>query len=137
MKVLIDIDVLLDTAMARPQFLRDSANVLDRLARPGMHPCLCGSSVTTLYYVLSREIGQPQARQAVRQFLTWLDPIPSLRATLQAAVASDMADFEDAVVAYTAQQAGASAIVTRNLRDFAASPVRAYTPEQWLALHPA
>ena len=50
------------------------------------------------------------------------------RAVLNAATRSDMPGFEDAVLAYSAHLAGAQAIITRNLRDFAKSPVRAYTP---------
>jgi hypothetical protein len=53
---------------------------------------------------------------------------------LDAALASKSPDFEDAVLAEAAHQAGAQAIITRNLKDFAHSPVRAYTPTQWLAM---
>ena len=45
-------------------------------------------------------------------------------------------DFEDAVLAEAALLAGANAIITRNLRDFAHSPVRAHTPAQWIAMQP-
>ncbi len=45
-----------------------------------------------------------------------------------------MADFEDAVLAEAAHQSGAQAIITRNLKDFTRSPVRAYTPRQRLAM---
>ena len=47
---------------------------------------------------------------------------------------SNSPDFEDAVLAQAAHQAGAQAIITRNLKDFARSPVRAYTPRQWVAM---
>lgn len=42
-------------------------------------------------------------------------------------------DFEDAVVASAAQLAGCERIVTRNVADFAGSPVPAVTPEELLA----
>ena len=39
------------------------------------------------------------------------------------------------MLAEAAFHAGAQAIITRTLRDFTHSPVRAYTPAQWLAMH--
>jgi predicted nucleic acid-binding protein len=44
-----------------------------------------------------------------------------------------MPDFEDAVIAAVAQREGADYIVTRNTKDFIASPVPAITPEDFLA----
>jgi hypothetical protein len=40
-----------------------------------------------------------------------------------------MNDFEDAVQAACAERIGADYIVTRNLKDFAKSPVQAILPE--------
>jgi hypothetical protein len=44
----------------------------------------------------------------------------------------DFEDFEDAVVATSAEAAGCEVIITRNLTDFASSPVPALTPEEFL-----
>nr|VFJ89450.1 MAG: hypothetical protein BECKH772A_GA0070896_100153 [Candidatus Kentron sp. H]VFJ90979.1 MAG: hypothetical protein BECKH772B_GA0070898_100133 [Candidatus Kentron sp. H]VFJ97302.1 MAG: hypothetical protein BECKH772C_GA0070978_100123 [Candidatus Kentron sp. H] len=44
-----------------------------------------------------------------------------------------MTDFEDAVVAGAAESAGCKWVVTRNPKDFSASPVSALTPEEFLA----
>jgi hypothetical protein len=65
--------------------------------------------------------------------LSLFEVAPVTRAVLDGALASKAPDFEDAVLAEAALQAGAQAIITRNLRDFAHSPVRAHTPAQWLA----
>jgi len=45
-----------------------------------------------------------------------------------------MPDFEDALQAAAARACGASVIITRNEKDFLASPVAAMTPEAFLAL---
>lgn len=44
----------------------------------------------------------------------------------------DLKAAQDAVVAAAAESAGCSHIVSRNIRDFADSPVRAVTPEEYL-----
>ena len=71
----------------------------------------------------------------LRRLLSLFEVAPVTRAVLDGALKSQATDFEDAVVAAAALQAGAQAIITRNLRDFADSPVRAHTPAQWLAMH--
>jgi hypothetical protein len=46
--------------------------------------------------------------------------------------ASGLKDFEDAVVASVAEATGSEYIVTRNVPDFAGSPVTAITPTEFL-----
>ncbi len=47
-----------------------------------------------------------------------------------------MPDFEDAVLAYAASQAGTERIITRNPRDFRDSPVLGIDPIEFLAQLP-
>ena len=49
---------------------------------------------------------------------------------LQQALASEFADFEDAVQCYTAMASGADLIVTRNVKDFGHSPLLVRTPAE-------
>src|SRR5258708_5212725 len=56
----------------------------------------------------------------------------TLRLVLEAALALEMADFEDAVQASSAHHAGLDALVTRNLRDFKHAPLPVYSVEQFL-----
>lgn len=46
----------------------------------------------------------------------------------------DFRDFEDCVVAKCAESCNADYIITRNVKDFAGSSVRAITPEEFLEL---
>ena len=43
-----------------------------------------------------------------------------------------MSDFEDAVQAFCAKNAGAKIIITRNIQDYRLSPVKAVTPKEFL-----
>jgi hypothetical protein len=52
---------------------------------------------------------------------------------VEQALASPMADFEDAVLAHAAAMSGAEAVIARNGRDFLDGPLRVYSPNQWLA----
>jgi predicted nucleic acid-binding protein len=48
------------------------------------------------------------------------------------AVSSDVSDYEDAVMIETAARENVDCIVTRNVRDFAASAVPVYSPADFL-----
>lgn len=64
--------------------------------------------------------------------LRHLDVTPVTREGFLRARALGWPDFEDAVVAAAAESGGCSRIVTRNVADFAGSPVLAVTPEEFL-----
>ena len=133
MKVLLDTNVLLDVALARPQFVVASARAVSK-ARSAPHlAAICAASVTTLHYLLRQTMPDARARQTIADFLAAMELASVNHAVVHAALGSAMRDFEDAVLAHAAAQAGVDAIVTRNTKDFVKSPVRAITPEQWLA----
>ena len=45
---------------------------------------------------------------------------------------SPMSDFEDAVQAFCAKNAGEKIIITRNIQDYRLSPVKAVKPKEFL-----
>lgn len=66
--------------------------------------------------------------------LSLLDVAPVNEAVLKNAVRSAFNDFEDAVIAESARHVRAQCIVTRNVKDFAASRVPVYSPTSLIAL---
>ena len=150
MKICFDTNVVLDVMLQRAPFVRESALALSLVERidlgdpsddSGRPPLqlfsglLCATTITTAHYIIRRAQGEVVARQSIGRLLQMTDLAHVTRAVFAAALKSTMTDFEDAVLSHAAAQAGASAIITRNVRDFAASPVRAYTPTEWLAIH--
>jgi predicted nucleic acid-binding protein len=134
-RVLLDTNVVLDVLLDREPFVEDSAAVFAWVEGGALTGLLCATTLTTLAYLAGKTVGKAQATRHIRQLMSLFEVAPVTRAVLDAALASKAADFEDAVLAEAARQAGAQAIITRNLRDFAHSPVRAHTPAQWLAMH--
>ena len=59
---------------------------------------------------------------------------PVNRLVLQAALSSDISDYEDAVLAASAHHAGLDVLVTRDLRDFKNAPLPAHLPDDLLHL---
>ena len=134
MRVLFDTNVLMDVLLGREPFALESARVLDQVVSGAVTGLICASTVTTVFYLSSKEAGKKEAMSQVRSLLGLFEVASVTRAVLDAALSSKSPDFEDAVLAEAAHQAGAQANITRNLKDFAHSPVRAYTPRQWLAM---
>lgn len=135
MRVLVNTNVVLDVLEGRPAFVNDATLIFDRVERGVITGLLCATTITTIAYLAGKALGKQAANKQIRQLLALFEVAPVTRAVLDAALASKTADFEDAVLAEAALVAGAQAIITRNLRDFAHSPVRAHTPAQWLAMH--
>ena len=134
MRVVFDTNVLMDVLLDREPFADASAQVMDQVVRGKIIGLMVATTVTTIFYLASKEAGRLQARRQVEKLMALYEVAPVTRAVLEAALTSKSPDFEDAVLAEAALQAGAQAIVTRNLKDFVHSPVRAYTPKQWLAM---
>lgn len=134
MRVLVDTNVVLDVLLDRQAFVSDATLIFDLVERSIITGLLCATTITTLAYLAGKTAGKQQASRQIRQLLSLFEIAAVTRAVLDGALASKASDFEDAVLAEAAFQAGAQAIITRNLRDFAHSPVRAYTPAQWLAM---
>ena len=134
MRVLFDTNVLMDVLLRREPFAEESAQVLEQVVNGAVTGLICASTVTTVFYLSSKEAGKKEAMQQVRSLLGLYEVAAVTRSVLDASLTSKSPDFEDAVLAEAAHQAGAQAIITRNLKDFAHSPVRAYTPRQWLAM---
>lgn len=134
MRLLIDINVLLDVALQRPG-APASAGLLALCGR--QHEAwLAWHSVATLAYLLERQQSAISGRDFIRGMLDWADVARTGRPDALAALELPMRDFEDALQVAAAMVCGAQFIITRNERDFKTSPVPALNPEAFLRKYP-
>ena len=133
MRLLLDINILLDVAFARP----GEAVTSQVLARCGHEheAWLAWHSVATLAYLIERQKSAATAREFVRGLLEWAEIAMTGRADALQALAWPMPDFEDALQAAAAVACGAQVILTRNERDFKGSPIPAMAPEAFVKQH--
>jgi len=133
MKALIDLNVLLDVTLNRPEFVKESAQALGHLVSMRKSECLVAQhAVTTLFYIVRKQCGAESARLAVRTVLKVLKVLPSSRQTLIEASDARYGDYEDAVSFLSAAAAGCDLILTRNPKDFKSSPIPVVTPQTFL-----
>lgn len=133
MRLLLDINILLDVALQRPGEPATSQVI----ARCGHEheAWLAWHSVATLAYLIERQHSALQARDFVRSLLVWADVAVTQRSDAQQALDWPVPDYEDALQAAAAVACGAQIILTRNVRDFKGSPVAAMTPEGFIQQH--
>lgn len=130
MRVLIDLNVVLDVVQRREPHYADSAKVLGKAAEGEIQAVLPGHALPTLYYVVTNFADRERATSLVDWLLSRFEIVGETREVFLHARTLDFRDFEDAVVAAAARQAGCERIVTRNLRHFRSSPVPAVTPRE-------
>ncbi|GAB4169577.1 MAG: PIN domain-containing protein [Terrimicrobiaceae bacterium] len=123
MKILLDCDVLLDVALDRQPFVELSAEVLLWAETEG-DAVVAWHSLANCAYLL-----KDGGREFLKGLLQIVDVAPVATADAERALALPMSDLEDALQAASALSAGASFIITRNLLDYALSPVPAISPE--------
>jgi predicted nucleic acid-binding protein len=135
MKVLLDLNVLLDVVQNRAPHYHDSAKVLTLARLQEIQAVLPVHAFTTLYYILAKAGGKPKAGQTIDWLLARFEVAVADKAVLRRARQLPLDDFEDAVVASLAEAGQCDHIVTRNVPDFASSPVPALTPTDFLLAH--
>lgn len=134
MRLMLDLNVLVDVFQQREPFYADSARVLGRIARFHHEGWIPGHALPTVYYVVQRTSGRGRAFEAVDWILGHLKIVPGDKADFRKARNSALEDFEDALVVSAAQTAQCDLIITRNPLDFAKSPVMTQVPKEFLAL---
>ena len=132
MRVMFDLNVIVDIAEARPGFYEKSLAAFERAIARGVELFFPIHGFTTLHYLLAHA----KKGEDSKKYIAWLcDQVacaPTDKSTIKAACASSVEDFEDAVVDETALSARCDFIVTRDIRHFALSRVKAISPEEFL-----
>ena len=90
--------------------------------------------MTTIHYLIRKELGLVKARRIVQVILRVFGIAAVDGAVIQGALQISLPDFEDAVTASAASLAGCDFIVTRDPKGFRGSAVAILAPEQAVAL---
>ena len=133
MRILLDTNVVLDLLLAREPFVQD-ALLLFAMGEAGELDLLLSSdAVSTVFYVVERNKDAMTARRAITSLLGRMRLLPLRESDVLRGLGYDFIDIEDALVASVAEEAKAEVIISRNVKDFANSPVATVTPSEFLA----
>lgn len=133
MKLLVDINIVLDVLLQREPWANEAAKLLTALEQGKATGYVAGHTVTTAYYVIEHVRGRSPAATGVADLLRIFEVVPVDKADLQHALALGFTDYEDAVQAVCALKAAADHIVTRDEEDFKGFTIPAALPGAILA----
>lgn len=119
MKVLLDINVLLDFLIGREPWDEDASQVFAVAQAKKVDLYVSGDGFSTLAYFLQREVKpREEAHRRLGTLLTNIHVAPVDGAVVRSALGMGLKDLEDAIQAAAAVRHGISVIVTRDEGDF-------------------
>jgi predicted nucleic acid-binding protein len=136
MTVLLDLNVILDALLAREPWRAEADAIWDANREGQVEAWVSAAALPTVFYVVRKQADLARAHIAVTNCLRSLKIVAVDRSTLEMATASPGSDFEDNLHIACALEAGLDAIVTRDPKGFAGSPVTVLTPAELLAKLP-
>ncbi len=132
MIVLVDTDVLIDVALDRRPDAEDAGALLDALEQRQASGFIAWHTAANFHYLVAPTRGRTGAAAFLLDLARFIQVAPTTTESLKYAATLPMRDFEDAMQVAAAVACGATAITTRNVRDFRRSPVAAVTPRALL-----
>ncbi len=134
MNVIFDTNVVLDVLAGREPFFASSSKAIALAEQHRCKVAITANTVTDLYYLLRRHLSDGiRAKTILLGAVQRIIVLDTTRELCLSAFDSPVADFEDAVLVASAVKWSADYIVTRNSGDFAASPIEALLPEQFIS----
>ncbi len=132
MKIMFDTNVILDVLLDRAPFASEASLLFAAIETGKLQGFISATTVTTIFYLATKVLGQASAKKAVNQLLQMFEVAAVNRTVLEQAVGSGFSDFEDAVLYQSGFHTGVMGIVTRDVKGFKKAQLPIYTPEELL-----
>jgi predicted nucleic acid-binding protein len=132
-RVFVDTNVLLDTLAKRDPFYEDAARIWTLAEARRFEGIVSAVSLTNVYYIIRRQASKPVALTGLRAIVSSFSLAPCDQSVINAALAADFTDFEDAVQYHSARIARADCFVTRDAKHFPDRPLEVMSPSEFLA----
>jgi len=133
MKILYDTNIILDILLFRTPFVYNSIKLVSAVENSIVYGYLCATTITTIQYLISKELGKSKSNKEIKKLLTIFDIAIVNKIVLERAIVSGITDFEDAVINESAISSGVDGIVTRNIKDYKKSKLSIYEPHELVA----
>ena len=133
MKVFVDTNVMLDYISKRSARYDDARAIMESFRSGRNKGYIAAHSVTDVFYVLRKEYSDEERRTLLALYLDLVDVVRTDRDKIISALErKDFHDFEDCLQDECAFACDADYIVTRNVKDFEQSKVKAITPADFI-----
>lgn len=133
-KVFFDLNIILDVLQNREPFYEASAQLLAYAETGKIQGLIAPHSLTTLFYLISKDQSAAKARATITNLLQFLSVAKIDQSTIEQAMSLSYRDFEDAVQMISAVQCKSDYFVTRNPKDFHPPMLTVIQPGELIAL---
>jgi predicted nucleic acid-binding protein len=133
MKVLLDMNVVLDVLLVRQPWFPEASQVWDANRNGQIAAGIAAFTVPTVFYIVRQQTDLSRAHDAVRICLSSLEIVPVQRTTLDYARSLTGSDYEDNLQLACAMEAKMDCLVTREPAGFPGATIPVLTPAQLLA----
>ncbi len=131
-KVFVDTDVCIDLLSGRKPFNSFAEKLFTLADTNQIKICVSSLSFANIDYILHSQYSVHNSRQILAKFKTLVTVLSVDSKTIDLAIASDFADFEDSIQYFSAIDNGIEILITRNTKDFKKSTIKVMTPETYL-----
>ncbi|MGL4484803.1 MAG: type II toxin-antitoxin system VapC family toxin [Anaerovoracaceae bacterium] len=135
--IVIDTNVLLDVILYREKHFDLSYDVYVEIIKCNLDAGIVATSMTDIFFIVKRKQNHQKAKAAISDLLTRFSVLEVGNTEITNALNSKIVDYEDAVIEQVAIKNKAEYIITRDLKDFKNSKVKAISPEEFLKMRGA
>lgn len=129
MRALIDTNVLLDAIFRREPFFEDSKKVFE-MARDGkIEGYISVQSLKDIFYLCKKINGREHCFDAIEKLSFLFKVVDVTGQDSFSALMSDIDDYEDGLLIFSAKRNNIDAIITRNGKDFVESDIILIDPK--------
>ncbi len=135
MRVLVDTCVIIDALQTRVPFAEAAQKIFIHSANKQFEGYITAKSVSDIYYLTHRLIhSDAETRKILSKLFTLFHLLDTTSLDCRKAISSEISDYEDAIMLETAIRSEMDCIVTRNVKDYAKSPIMVYEPMEFVLI---
>jgi predicted nucleic acid-binding protein len=133
MNVLIDTNVILDAMLSRSPFAEAAQTLFIMAAEEKINAYVTASTITDICCLLHKHLhSKERCKQEITKIIKIFNILDVTGSDCVKALELPMADYEDALLATCAKRSKMECIITRNVKDFEGSSIRAMLPVDFL-----
>lgn len=136
MHILIDTNIILDWLMQREPFGEDAKYIMEEAMFGNVEGYLSAHTIPDLFYILRKDFDVNKRKQLLLLLCEFLHIITENKEMIVTALKHEKwKDLEDGLQMQCAAEKNLDYIVTRNIKDFTDSKIKAILPGEWIELY--
>lgn len=132
MILLLDTDVLIDVALQREPFIQHSSKILDLAEQNIVSAYIAWHSVSNFYYIVKPKSKKHTTADFIKEILQFVTIAPIKTKDAIFAASLNIKDLEGALQIAAAKACNAEMIITRNIKHYKSSPIKAVSPKLYV-----